>query len=117
LPAFPDLLWDLKDMGKLSEDIDTVVNLYEYARHKPGVSTKSIFVFDIMSVHRISVNNIYGNLLICFPLSGEGLQLIVIWRKCSLFGLDFHQKVIHRKGCRHLCRATALMGPINSRES
>ena len=38
LPAFPDLLWDLRDMRKISEDIDIAVNLYEFARYKPGVS-------------------------------------------------------------------------------
>ena len=38
LPAFPDLLWDLRDLGKISENVDTAVNLYEFARCKPGVS-------------------------------------------------------------------------------
>ena len=38
LPEFPDLLWDLRDMRKISEDINTAVNLYEFARYKPGVS-------------------------------------------------------------------------------
>ena len=37
-PAFPDLLWDLQDQGKISGNVDTVVNLYEFARYKPGVS-------------------------------------------------------------------------------
>lgn len=39
LPGFPDLLWDLRDMGKISENVGTAVNLYEFARCKPGVST------------------------------------------------------------------------------
>lgn len=38
LPAFPDLLWDLRDMRKISEDVDIAVNLYEFARYRPGVS-------------------------------------------------------------------------------
>ena len=38
LPAFSDLLWDLRDLGKISENVDTAVNLYEFARCKPGVS-------------------------------------------------------------------------------
>lgn len=38
LPTFPDLLWDLRGLGKISENVDTAVNLYEFARCKPGVS-------------------------------------------------------------------------------
>lgn len=40
LPAFPDLLWDLRDMRKISEDVDIAVNLYEFARYRPGDFTE-----------------------------------------------------------------------------
>lgn len=42
LPTFPDLLWDLQGARKISENVETAVNLYEFAESKPGVSTMKL---------------------------------------------------------------------------
>ena len=48
LLAFPDLLWDLKDLGKLSENIDIAVSLYEFAQYKPGVSSNYLLLMFVL---------------------------------------------------------------------
>ena len=65
LPGFSDLLWDLRDARKISEGVDTAVNLYEFAVSKPGVSCNpQLLLFHCNYFHRISMNTICNNLSI-----------------------------------------------------
>ena len=75
LPGFSDLLWDLRDARKISKGVDAAVKLYEFAVSKPGVSCNPLLLlFHCYYSHRISMNSIYKNLSIYFPLSKEGLS-------------------------------------------